>query len=95
MPDAFPYDLFLSHSGKDKAVVRPLAERLRADGPPAKVEGRSWNSSFFIHPSSFALCVRLGLGAVGGRHVWEGQLALFAPRDAEIKDPSILEQIRP
>ena len=30
-PD-FPYDVFLSHSAKDKAVVRPLAERLRADG---------------------------------------------------------------
>jgi hypothetical protein len=29
---AFPYDAFLSHSAKDKAVVRPLAERLRADG---------------------------------------------------------------
>src|SRR5688500_14256253 len=28
----FPYDVFLSHSSKDKAVVRPLAERLRADG---------------------------------------------------------------
>ena len=32
MPDEFPYDGFLSHSAKDKAVVRPLAERLRADG---------------------------------------------------------------
>ena len=32
MPDDFPYDVFLSHSAKDKAVVRPLAERLRADG---------------------------------------------------------------
>lgn len=32
MPDAFPYDVFLSHSEKDKAVVRPLAERLRGDG---------------------------------------------------------------
>ena len=32
MPDEFPYDVFLSHSAKDKAVVRPLAERLRADG---------------------------------------------------------------
>jgi hypothetical protein len=30
--ETFPYDVFLSHSGKDKAVVRPLAERLRADG---------------------------------------------------------------
>ncbi len=29
---AFPYDVFLSHSAKDKAVVRLLAERLRADG---------------------------------------------------------------
>ena len=29
---SFPYDVFLSHSAKDKAVVRPLAERLRKDG---------------------------------------------------------------
>ena len=28
----FQYDVFLSHSAKDKAVVRPLAERLRKDG---------------------------------------------------------------
>jgi hypothetical protein len=27
----FEYDGFLSHSAKDKAVVRPLAERLRHD----------------------------------------------------------------
>jgi hypothetical protein len=32
MPDEFQYDVFLSHSAKDKAVVRPLAERLRKDG---------------------------------------------------------------
>jgi DNA-binding CsgD family transcriptional regulator len=33
MPDElFSYDVFLSHSSKDKAVVRPLAERLREDG---------------------------------------------------------------
>ena len=32
MSDGFDYDVFLSHSAKDKAVVRPLAERLRADG---------------------------------------------------------------
>ena len=32
MPGEFPCDVFLSHSAKDKAVVRPLAERLRADG---------------------------------------------------------------
>jgi hypothetical protein len=29
---AFTYDVFLSHSSKDKAVVRAIAERLRADG---------------------------------------------------------------
>ena len=28
----FDYDVFLSHSSKDKAVVRDVAERLRADG---------------------------------------------------------------
>jgi hypothetical protein len=32
MADDFRYDVFLSHSSKDKAIVRPLAERLRADG---------------------------------------------------------------
>ncbi len=32
MPNEFAYDLFLSHSAKDKAVVRAIAERLRADG---------------------------------------------------------------
>ena len=53
MPDQFEYDVFVSHSAKDKAVVRPLAERLRqgrpkvwfdewvlkpGDGIPAKIE---------------------------------------------------------
>ena len=32
IPNEFAYDVFLSHSAKDKAVVRPLAERLRQDG---------------------------------------------------------------
>ena len=39
MPDDFPYDVFLSHSAKDKAVVCPLAERLRKDGDTSKDEG--------------------------------------------------------
>ena len=30
MSTGFQYDVFLSHSSKDKAVVRELAERLRA-----------------------------------------------------------------
>jgi len=32
MSSDFQFDVFLSHSAKDKAGVRPLAERLRADG---------------------------------------------------------------
>jgi len=32
MGQDFHYDVFLSHSAKDKVVVRPLAERLRKDG---------------------------------------------------------------
>src|SRR6185295_16801103 len=32
MPDDFKYDVFLSHSSKDKDIVRAVAERLRADG---------------------------------------------------------------
>jgi len=32
MPDEFKFDLFLSHSTKDKPVVRAVAERLRKDG---------------------------------------------------------------
>jgi hypothetical protein len=32
MPDEFQYDIFLSQSSKDKAVVHELAARLKADG---------------------------------------------------------------
>jgi len=32
MTQDFTYDVFLSHSSKDKSVVRELAERLRDDG---------------------------------------------------------------
>ena len=32
MPDEFQFDVLLSHSAKDKAVVRPRADPLRADG---------------------------------------------------------------
>src|SRR5215211_4198763 len=31
MADEFKYDVFLSHSSKDKTVVRAIAEQLRAD----------------------------------------------------------------
>ena len=64
MPEAeFPYDVFLSHSAKDKAVVRPLAERLRVDGVKvwfdeweiAKDEGGRRKAESDFHPSSFRL----------------------------------------
>lgn len=32
MPDDFQYDVFLSHSAKDKPIVREIAERLKKDG---------------------------------------------------------------
>ena len=32
MADEFAFDVFLNHSSGDKAIVRPLAEQLRADG---------------------------------------------------------------
>lgn len=32
MSELFPFDVFLSHSSKDKAAVREAAERLRRDG---------------------------------------------------------------
>ena len=40
MPDEFTHAVFLSHSSRDKALVRPLAERLRADG--VKVSSDEW-----------------------------------------------------
>jgi hypothetical protein len=32
MPDDFRFDVFLSHSSKDKPVVCDIAERLKRDG---------------------------------------------------------------
>jgi len=49
----FTYDVFLSHSAKDKAVVRPLADRLRADGLYRK-EDLEFQPSAFILNSSLA-----------------------------------------
>ncbi len=44
MPGEFHYDLFLSHSSKDKLVVRDVAERLRKDGL------RVWFDEWEIRP---------------------------------------------
>jgi len=40
----FQFDVFLSHSAKDKPVVRPLAERLRGDGL------RVWFDEWMLKP---------------------------------------------
>jgi hypothetical protein len=53
MPDEFPYDVFLSHSAKDKAVVRPLAERLRKDGLSPNAKGRRLKAKEKLQPSAF------------------------------------------
>ena len=53
--ETFAYDAILSHSAKDKAVVRPLAERLWQDGRQGNAECRrqkaeNLHSAFFLHP---------------------------------------------
>ena len=53
MPDDFPYDVFLSHSAKDTAVVRPLAERLRADGIFNSSQPSTFNSQLPPGPFRF------------------------------------------
>ena len=44
MTETFTYDVFISHSSKDKPVARELAERLRADGL------RVWFDEWEIQP---------------------------------------------
>ena len=44
MSGQLPFDVFLSHSSKDKAVVRAVADRLRCDGL------RVWFDEWEIHP---------------------------------------------
>ena len=49
VPHEFKYDVFLSHSSRDKPVVRELAERLRADGL------RVWLDDWEILPGNMIL----------------------------------------
>ena len=64
MSAAFSSDLFLRHSAKDKAVVRPPAERLWADG--------------LEHSRVLVLCLSAqALGA--GRHSEAGTFRLRDP----------------
>ncbi len=45
MSDAFHYNVFLSHSTKDKGVVRPVAERMRKDGL------KMWSEEWVLKPA--------------------------------------------
>ncbi len=49
MPDSFQYDVFLSHSSKDKAVVRELGEQLKRDGL------RVWFADWEVRPGDMIL----------------------------------------
>jgi hypothetical protein len=53
----FTHDVLLRHSSKDKAVVRPLAERVRKDGRTPKAEGQKLKAKydFSLQNSSFSL----------------------------------------
>ena len=44
MDNSLSFDVFLSHSSKDKAVVRSIGEQLRSDGL------RVWLDDWEIHP---------------------------------------------
>jgi hypothetical protein len=52
MADQFNYDVFLSHSAKDKDIVRALAERLRADGL------RGWFDDWILKPGDSSIADR-------------------------------------
>ena len=48
MPEPILFDVFLSHSNKDKSAVRKVAERLRKDGL------RVWFDEWEIKPGAGA-----------------------------------------
>jgi hypothetical protein len=71
MPDAFQYDVFLSHNRADKPRVRQLAERLRAAGL------RVWFDEWVIHPGDdIYLAIERGLEAARVQVLCLSQAAL-------------------
>ena len=60
MGDLFAFDVFLSHSSKDKAVVRDVAERLRKDGL------RVWLDDWVLRPGD-SIPAKIEEGLEGSR----------------------------
>ena len=58
--DEFEFDVFLSHSAKDKAVVTDVAERLRKDGL------RVWFDTWVLKPGD-SIPARIHQGLEGSR----------------------------
>ena len=56
MADDFKYDVFLSHSARDKAILRDVADRLRGDG--LRVRFDEWET-----PPEIPLAHRMGEGS--------------------------------
>ena len=74
MAGEFTYDVFLSHSSKDKAVVRAVADRLRADGL------RVWLDDWEIRPGdSIPAKIEEGL-----EHVTSASLGAVTDMDLEL-----------
>jgi hypothetical protein len=59
MADDFKYDVFLSHSSKDKDVAREIAERLRVDG--MRIWFEEWEIGLFTTKSKRKRKIEEGL----------------------------------
>jgi len=65
MTETFTYDVFISHSAKDRPVVRQLAERLKQDGL------RVWFDEWEIQPGDM-IGLKIEQGLEHGREsvIW-------------------------
>ena len=85
MPEYLPFDVFLSHSSKDKTVVRELAERLRGDGV------RVWFDEWELRPGdSVPAKIEEGLersrmSAKGAIWYWSSQASMPRARRASAR----------
>ncbi|MCX6376588.1 MAG: TIR domain-containing protein [Armatimonadetes bacterium] len=93
MSTDFSYDVFLSHSSKDKPVVRELAERLKADGL------RVWFDEWEIKPGDMILkSIELGLEAsrvlilAMSTHAFESEWAALESGTFRFRDPTNKER---